>query len=61
MNLQFLLIDDFRKNPTEFEILRLEDVDALTNSSFNPNLPVKFFASGWDNDGSIAYPSKDGI
>jgi len=48
-----------RKNPTEFEILRLEDVDALTNSSFNPNLPVKFFASGWDNDGSIAYPSKD--
>jgi len=48
-----------RKNPTEFQPLFLNDLDALKKSNYNPNAKVKFFFTGWDNDGSIAYPSKD--
>ena len=49
-----------RKNPTEFQPLFLNDLDALKKSNYNPNAKVKFFFTGWGNDGSIAHPSKDG-
>jgi len=48
-----------RKNPTEFQILLLNDVEALKKSNYNPDALVKLYAPGWDNDGSIAYPTKD--
>jgi len=50
-----------RKNPTEFQTLLLNDLDALKKSNYNPNANVKFYCPGWGNDGSIAYPAKDEI
>jgi len=48
-----------RKNPSEFQKLLLNDVDALNQSNFNPKALIKFYAPGWDNNGSIAYSTKD--
>jgi len=48
-----------RKNPTEFQTLLLNDLDALKKSNYNPNADVKFYCTGWDSDGSIAYAAKD--
>ena len=38
----------------------MNDLDALKNSNYNPNADVKFYCTGWDSDGSIAYAAKDG-
>jgi len=48
-----------RKNPTEFQTLLLNDLDALKKSNYNPNADVKFYCPGWGNNGSIAYSAKD--
>lgn len=50
-----------RKNPTEYQTLQLDNIDALKKSNYNPNAKVKFYAPGWGNDGSIVYPAKDGM
>ena len=51
---------NFRKNPTEFQTLLLNDLDALKKSNYNPNADVKFYCPGWGNNGSIGYSAKDG-
>ena len=51
---------DCRKNPTEFQTLLLNDLDALKKSNYNPNADVKFYCTGWDSAGLIAYAAKDG-
>jgi len=48
-----------RKNPTEFQPLFLNDLDALKKSNYNPNADVKFYCPGWGNNGSIGYSAKD--
>ncbi|XP_057366812.1 pancreatic lipase-related protein 2-like [Daphnia carinata] len=48
-----------RKNPTEFQVLKLNDWNLVESSNYNPNLPTKIYAPGWDNNGSIAYPTRD--
>nr|QJE50405.1 pancreatic lipase-related protein [Diaphanosoma celebensis] len=48
-----------RKNPYDAQVLKLGDVDALRNSSFDPTLPVKLFAHGWNADASSGYSTRD--
>ncbi|KZS04415.1 putative Pancreatic lipase-related protein 2 [Daphnia magna] len=48
-----------RKNPTEFQVLKSYDWNSIHSSNYNPNLPTKIYAPGWDNNGSIAYPTRD--
>ncbi|KAI9557551.1 hypothetical protein GHT06_017379 [Daphnia sinensis] len=48
-----------RKNPTEFQVLRTYDWNSIESSNYNPNLPTIIYAPGWDNNGSIAYPTRD--
>jgi len=49
-----------RENPITPQILTVGDVDALKNSNYDPNKLVKLYAPGWGNNGSIAYPTRDG-
>ena len=49
-----------RKNPIEFQVLRLGDVNSLSSSNYNPSLLTKIYAPGWNNEGPIAYPTRDG-
>ena len=42
-------------------MLILNDLPSLTGSYFNPKLVTKIYGIGWDNDGSIANATRDGI
>ena len=50
-----------RKNPTEFQELEIGNVESLLLSNFNASLSTKIYAPGWNNDGQIAFPTRDGI
>jgi len=48
------------KNPKVFQVLKLGDLDSLMSSNYNPNLATKIYAPGWNDNGSIAYLTRDG-
>ena len=41
--------------------LKLGDLEALGNSSFDPSLPTKLFAHGWNADASSGYSTRTGM
>lgn len=47
-------------NPTDPHILRADDLEALQQSNFNPELPTKIFAHGWGGSPRDFYSSRDG-
>ncbi len=49
-----------RKNPTEFQVLRIDDLESVWQSNFNPELPIKIYGPGWGSDGSDAYGIRNG-
>jgi len=40
--------------------LKLGDVEALRNSNFDPSLPNKLFAHGWNADATSGYSTRTG-
>lgn len=60
MNLYFFIPISNRKNPTEFQELFLYDLNGLLLSNYDFTLPTKIYAPGWNNEGAIAEPTKDG-
>ena len=50
-----------RNNTKDRQTLILNDLPSLTGSYFNPKLVTKIYGIGWDNDGSIANATRDGI
>ena len=53
--------NDFcRKNPTEFQTLKLNDLNALEKSNYNPNTNVKIYFQGWGLTGTTGISTKDG-
>ena len=41
-----------RANPTQPQILQLNNAASITGSNFNPAHPTRFTIHGWNNDGS---------
>jgi hypothetical protein len=50
----------FRSNPARPQILELDNLESLQQSSFDPSLPTKIFAHGWNSSPRSAYSSRDG-
>jgi len=55
-----IVVNCYRRNPNDWQILKLNDLPSLERSFFNPAVNTKIYAIGWDNDGSIANSTKDG-
>ncbi len=49
-----------RSHPLMATILELGNLEALQQSDFNPSLPTKIFAHGWNASPRSAYNSRDG-
>ncbi|XP_050671086.1 pancreatic lipase-related protein 2-like [Leptidea sinapis] len=41
-----------RRNPTNHQVLRHNDVNSVRNSNFNPSRPIKVLVHGWNSKGS---------
>lgn len=50
-----------RSNPTERQLLRVNDIDALAASNFNANHPTRFAIHGFRSDDSLAASFRNGI
>jgi hypothetical protein len=50
----------FRFNPTQPQILELDNLESLQESFFDPSLPTKIFAHGWNGSPLSAYSTRDG-
>lgn len=50
----------YSQNPTEFQEFFLHDLNAVLVSNYDPTLPTKIYAPGWNNTGVSGYPMRDG-
>merc|ERR1712137_156269 len=48
-----------RQNPTEPQLLKLDDPKGVLASNFDPNLPTRFFAHGWNADANSGYSTRN--
>jgi hypothetical protein len=51
---------NFRFNPTRPQILEHDNLELLQKSYFDPLLPTKIFAHGWNGSPMSAYSTRDG-
>jgi len=60
-DMQFYLFT--RKNPDKYQLVKIDDVNSLKESNFNPKNPTRLIIHGWGGngevDGPIALPKKE--
>ena len=49
-----------RENPIEYQVLRLDDPQSLSESNFDAVLPTKIFIHGWNGNPREASPIPEG-
>lgn len=48
------------KNPTEHQILQINDADSITQSNYNPEFPTRIFIHGFQSKGELKSIFTDG-